>query len=173
MPRDPERFPETRCSVAVFRGDEVLLVRSTEDGHPVWKLPGGHVRADEGLIACARRELREETGLRVTALHCAVVLDIRDPRTGRCLVEIVLVPDEEIADRPRTCEPGREPYFVPMDDLPERDLRPSLENLLHDLRALHRNRTGEDAPAPARPHGAGTVLLPVDAAAPPAAGRRR
>ncbi|MFF9352469.1 NUDIX hydrolase [Streptomyces sp. NPDC014734] len=136
---------ETRCSVAVFRGESVLLVRSVENGSPVWKLPGGHTRADEGLIACARRELREETGLVLNALHCAFVMDAHDPRTGRHVVEIVLMPDEEINGRPQACEQGREPYFVRMDDLPRLDLRPSVETLLRDLRSLHRDEIPEAA----------------------------
>ncbi|MFD7530744.1 NUDIX hydrolase [Streptomyces sp. NPDC059849] len=172
MSRTPVRFPETRCSVAVFRGEDVLLVRSVENGGPVWKLPGGHVRADEGLIACARRELREETGLSLSALHCAFVLDVRDPRTGRYVVEIVLIPDEEISGRPLMCEPGREPYFVRLDDLSELPLNPSLTTLLHELRALHRNDIGEGDPAPSDRRTGGIGFLPVDAAAPAAKQRR-
>ncbi|MBC3843301.1 NUDIX hydrolase [Streptacidiphilus sp. 4-A2] len=83
---------ETRCSVAVFRGDEVLLVRSDENGCAVWKLPGGHTRADEGLVACAQRELREETGLEAGALHCGFLVDTLDRSTGRYMTEIVAYP---------------------------------------------------------------------------------
>ncbi len=57
------------------------------------------------------------------------------------MVEIVLVPDEGIDGRPLTREPGREPRFVRMDDLPDLDLRPSVGTLLRDLRDLH----GDDA----------------------------
>lgn len=62
--------------------------------------------------------------------------DVHDPRTGRHVVEIVLVPDEGIDGRPLIREPGREPRFVRMDDLPDLDLRPSVGTLLRDLRDL-------------------------------------
>ncbi|MFE3946795.1 NUDIX hydrolase [Streptomyces sp. NPDC059118] len=146
MPRtDSAQLLETRCSVAVFRGDRVLLVRSVENGSAVWKLPGGHVRTDEGLLACARRELHEETGLRLSALHCAFVLDIHDRTAGRYMVEIILIPDEEVDGEPSLREPGRQPEFVRMDDLARLRLSPPIESVLHGLRSLHRQQISEGA----------------------------
>lgn len=65
---DPTRHYPARpligVSVALWRGDEVLLVRRA--GAPLagtWSLPGGLVEAGERLAEAARRELLEETGL--------------------------------------------------------------------------------------------------------------
>src|SRR5512133_1525748 len=48
----------------------VLLVKHTY-GHLNWELPGGAAEADESIINTAIREVREETGLQVHALHTA------------------------------------------------------------------------------------------------------
>ncbi|MFI7089841.1 NUDIX hydrolase [Streptomyces lydicus] len=49
------------------RGDEVLLVREGlgADGELLWSLPGGGVEDGELMHEALRREMREETGLRV------------------------------------------------------------------------------------------------------------
>ncbi|MFE2373830.1 NUDIX domain-containing protein [Streptomyces sp. NPDC059398] len=146
-PFGPSDLTETRCSVAVFRGDSLLLVGSEEDGLEVWKLPGGHLHADEGLIACARRELREESGLTAGTLHCAFVLDVHDKDTGRYMIEIILVPSEPVTGEPRECEAGRTPRFVPMNELPQLVLRPTENDYLYALHDLHRGETEEPPPA--------------------------
>ncbi|GAA5514877.1 RNA pyrophosphohydrolase [Deinococcus carri] len=55
------------AGVAVLNGrGEVLLVRRADNG--LWDLPGGGVNVGEEVGAAARRELSEETGLRVGPL---------------------------------------------------------------------------------------------------------
>lgn len=60
--------PAVTVDVAVFRGSagdrELLLVKRGSDPFAgTWALPGGFVDEDESLLAAARRELAEETGL--------------------------------------------------------------------------------------------------------------
>jgi 8-oxo-dGTP diphosphatase len=63
-------YPRPACGALVLRGDAVLLLRRAAPPR-VGKvdIPGGFLDAGEGLVAAARRELREETGLRVGALE--------------------------------------------------------------------------------------------------------
>ncbi len=77
----PDR-PLVGVGVAVLRGSAVLLVRRARPpAQGAWSLPGGAQRLGETAEAAARRELLEETGLAVGALHLAGHVDSihRDP----------------------------------------------------------------------------------------------
>jgi len=52
------------CDVACVCGDKLLIIkRGHEPGKGLFALPGGNLDPDEFLEGCARRELREETGI--------------------------------------------------------------------------------------------------------------
>ena len=55
----------------------VLLVRQAA-GLKLWTLPGGKVKRGESLVNALKREVREETGLRVEVGSLLGVLDRRD-----------------------------------------------------------------------------------------------
>jgi ADP-ribose pyrophosphatase YjhB (NUDIX family) len=55
----------------------VLLVRQTA-GLKLWTLPGGKVKRGESLVKALKREVYEETGLRVQIGSLLGVLDRRD-----------------------------------------------------------------------------------------------
>ncbi|MGG5821724.1 NUDIX hydrolase [Falsiroseomonas sp. HW251] len=72
--------PWVGIGVLAFRGNDVLLIRR---GRPPrlgeWSLPGGGQRLGETAEACARRELREETGIEVGPLDLLAVVDAITP----------------------------------------------------------------------------------------------
>ncbi len=55
--------PNTTVACIVKCGEYFLLVEETEDGKQVYNQPAGHLEKDETLLAAAKRELYEETGL--------------------------------------------------------------------------------------------------------------
>lgn len=77
--------------VAVVRADaageaEILLTKRARNVHlgGVWELPGGKIRPDESPAEAARREVREETGLRCGTLTSLAVVEHTYPdRTVR------------------------------------------------------------------------------------------
>ena len=53
---------EKSCGAVIFKGDEVLLIKSVK-GH--WSFPKGHVEQGETEIETATREILEETNVEV------------------------------------------------------------------------------------------------------------
>ncbi len=82
MGREYPARPIVGIGVAVLRPGAVLLVRRGRAPNlGAWSLPGGAQELGETAEAAARRELLEETGLRVGALSLAANVDSihRDP----------------------------------------------------------------------------------------------
>lgn len=133
---------ELRCSVAVFRNRSVLLVHRTGDGQDDWVLPGGSPEAGETTGACARREVLEETGLRVDPDRIAFVLETIDPRRTRRTVEIVFLATEMTrGGEVREQERGMAPMFVELDELPALPMKPPLAGHLRGIGTARFSRT--------------------------------
>ena len=97
-------------SALVRRDGRVLLVQQLgpADPEPTWMLPGGLVEAGETVLDALQRELREETGLELTAtpelalaVHVLYGADASLALTFACVAEGVLAsadPDGHIRD---------------------------------------------------------------------------
>jgi len=121
---------DVRCSVLVVHRHAVLLVHRTRDGLDDWVLPGGTPREGESLVACARRELLEETGVAAYPSRVALVVESEPPGSHRRLLDIVFIADEPLSGREHRREPGLEPRFVPPEQLPGLTLHPAFAGQL-------------------------------------------
>jgi 8-oxo-dGTP diphosphatase len=78
--------PKLTVDIVVLAGvpprSVLLIERGNDPFAGSWALPGGFVDGDEGVVAAAARELREETALAAGALQLLGVYDTpgRDPR---------------------------------------------------------------------------------------------
>jgi 8-oxo-dGTP diphosphatase len=95
-PRISRRYPEhplPGVGALIFRRDAILLVeRAGEPLKGYWSIPGGLVETGETLQDAVRREVLEETGLRVKAVAMFEIFErvMRD-ESGRAEYHYILV----------------------------------------------------------------------------------
>jgi 8-oxo-dGTP diphosphatase len=129
--------PVPRCaaSLAVFRGDSLLLVergRGPLQGR--WSLPGGHIEAGERARAAALRETREETGVAADLIGLVDVHEvIINDASGTCTAHYLIA---VFCGRWRAGEPvaggdAARARFVPVAELARYPLSQGLIPLVH------------------------------------------
>jgi 8-oxo-dGTP diphosphatase len=121
---------DVRCSVVVVHRHAVLLVHRMHDGLDDWVLPGGTPREGETLLACARRELLEETGVAADPSRVALIVESASPGSSRSLLDIVFQATEPVIGRERCQEPDMMPQFTTRDQLPGLTLHPTVAGYL-------------------------------------------
>jgi ADP-ribose pyrophosphatase YjhB (NUDIX family) len=69
--------PQIAIGAIVIHDDALLMVQRAHDpGKGLWSLPGGRVEQGEYLAEALRREVLEETGLRVDIGELAGILEV-------------------------------------------------------------------------------------------------
>ena len=93
--------------VLILREGRVLLgQRLGSHGAGSWAPPGGHLEFGESAERCARREVLEETGLTLGALHPGPYTVDAFPEIGRHYVTLFVVATEAVGE-PERREPTR------------------------------------------------------------------
>lgn len=106
----------------------VLLLKHTYRRSQPWGLPGGGLRAGEGLEECLRREIREETGMEVEVERMLSAGVHPDRRLVDAIFACRPLPGHDLARFHANAEVS-EAYFFAPDKLPN-DVSSGLRKLL-------------------------------------------
>lgn len=123
------------ANVVLVNRDGALLMQE-RDERPVldpecWGLPGGHVEDGEELEVAARREVEEETGVRLTAgLEHWLDAPVHHVAYGTIDLVHVYVAAVDLRDEDITCREGRQMVFVPAAEVLDRPLTNSAQLVL-------------------------------------------
>jgi len=91
LPGEPSSVPEPQPVVAaIVTSAKGLLIARRNDGRPPWTFIAGEIEPGESPADAAVREVKEETGLRVTA--GSVIGRRVHPKTGRTMVYVAATP---------------------------------------------------------------------------------
>lgn len=124
--------------VMIFKDGKVLMgERKNAHGEGEYAFPGGHLEFGESVFACARREVREETGIEIKNLRFLYFANLTD-YPGKHYAHIEVVSDWK-SGKPKQLEPDRggEWMWYPLDKLP----KPTFRSIKWCLEAL---KTGKN-----------------------------
>ncbi len=69
-----ESRPKVGVGVIIIKNNRVLLgKRKGSHGEGTWCFPGGHLEFNEEITDCAKREVMEETGIKIRDLSIATI----------------------------------------------------------------------------------------------------
>jgi len=107
-------------AILISKQNSVLLIeRGREPFKGKWALPGGFVDMDEPLEIACKRELEEETGIRIAAMKQFKAFGAvdRDPRHRTISVIFYAFTEDEITAR--AGDDAAKAQWFPLDKLPE------------------------------------------------------
>lgn len=92
MNREYPKHPIVGVGGIVIRANSVLLIRrGREPLKGEWSIPGGMLELGESLKRGVRREVQEETGLKIRPLEALMVLDRIQKNGGRVQYHYVII----------------------------------------------------------------------------------
>ncbi len=132
------------CGVMLLKDNKVLLGKRHKDpdkadselhGEGTWTMPGGKLHYGETFEECARREVREETGMKLKKVK---VMCVNNDKNEHAHFVTVGLFSDDFEGEPKVMEPDEitEWKWFALDKLPEKMFFPSakiLENYKKDV----------------------------------------
>ena len=132
------------CGVMLLKDNKVLLGKRHKDpdkadselhGEGTWTMPGGKLHYGETFEECARREVREETGMKLKKVK---VMCVNNDKNEHAHFVTVGLFSDDFKGEPKVMEPDEitEWKWFALDKLPEKMFFPSakiLENYKKDV----------------------------------------
>jgi 8-oxo-dGTP diphosphatase len=122
--------PLVGIAVVVIKDNRVLLgKRKNAHGSGTWAFPGGHLEFNESIEACAKREVLEETGIRIKNLRYGPYTNDIFADEDKHYVTLFVIADYDsgspMVKEPNKCEkwawfqwtPNVQPCFLPIENL--------------------------------------------------------
>lgn len=111
----------------------ILLAR---EGDGVWDMLGGGLDHDEDPIECLKREIREETGLKVTSISASPKYFVTARRLGHDNYHANVIYQIELENLDFTpSDECQELRFFSVEEMKQVELIPSVQKLLELLQA--------------------------------------
>jgi len=136
MSREYPDYPRVGVGAIVLHESRVLLVkRGQAPGLGLWSVPGGLVDLGETTVEAARREVEEETGLKVRIAGLVGVLDrVTRDAEGRVRYHWVLIDYLAVPESIDTLTAGSDAAEVRWVTIDEADRLPITEGLVDMIR---------------------------------------
>ena len=129
--KNDDQRPLVGVAVIVIKDGKVLLgKRINAHGAGTWQFPGGHLEFGETIEACARREVFEETRLRISHLRMGPYTNDYFEAEDKHYVTLYMLADYQAGEltrnEPHKCErwewvtwppPADKPLFLPIRNL--------------------------------------------------------
>ena len=122
-----EKMIKTGVGVIITKDDKILLGKRSEDhekadselhGEGTWTCPGGKMEFGEKIVECARREVQEETGIKINEVKLISITNDRFKDSQFITVGFLC---EDFNGEPKTMEPDEitEWGWFPLNELPK------------------------------------------------------